>query len=66
MTKNDQTVDAVLKYLEEKYDTTEWEKFAELSSAMSFTLDKSVSGELILSKVDKIMTEVETLKLKTK
>ena len=66
MTKNDQIVDAVLKYLEEKYDTTEWEKFAELSSAMSFTLDKSVSGELILSKVDKIMTEVETLKLKDK
>ena len=43
MTKNDQTVDAVLKYLEEKYEITEWEKFTELISAMNFALDKNVN-----------------------
>ena len=31
MTKNDQTVDAVLKYLEEKYDTTEWKNLLSLA-----------------------------------
>ena len=36
MTKNTQNVDAVLKYLEEKYEITEWEKFGNLIDYMDF------------------------------
>ena len=66
MTKNTQNVDAVLKYLEEKYEITEWEKFGNLIDYMDFKVDKGLSAESVLSKVDKITTEVESLELSNK
>ena len=66
MTKSSQNVDSVLKYLEEKYEITEWEKFGNLIDSMDFEVDKSLGAESVLSKIDKIITEVESLKLNSK
>ena len=66
MTKSSQNVDSVLKYLEEKYEITEWEKFGNLIDSMDFKVDKSLGAESVLSKIDKIITEVKSLKLNNK